>query len=111
MSSNRLTRCRFVQTAGTAIALPIFVPAAALGRQGAVAPSDRILLGMIGSGDRANQLADCLLGVADVQVVAVCDPSRPKRVALQERAERAYAARRQTARSRAATITTTSAIC
>lgn len=94
MSSNNLTRRRFLQTAGTAMALPILVPAAALGRQGAIAPNDRIILGMIGSGDRANQIADSLLGMADAQVVAACDPSRPKREALKGRAERAYATRR-----------------
>ena len=76
------------------MALPIFIPAIALGRQDTVAPNERIHLGMIGSGDRANQLADCLLGLPDVQMVATCDPSQAKREALKNRAEQAYADRR-----------------
>ncbi len=51
--SNRPSRRRFLQAAGTAMAVPVFVPAAALGRLDTVSPNDRIHLGMIGSGERA----------------------------------------------------------
>jgi predicted dehydrogenase len=84
-----------LQATSTAMALPIFVPAAALGRPDAVAPNDCIQLGMIGSGERANQLAHVLLGLADAQIVATCDPSQSKRQALKTRAEQAYADRRK----------------
>ncbi len=90
-ASHRPSRRRFLQAAGTAMAVPLFVPAVALGRADAVSPSDRIHLGMIGSGERANQLADVLLNLPEVQVVATCDPSQAKREALKGRAERTYA--------------------
>ncbi len=93
--TGHLSRRRFLHSAGAAIALPIVLPGAVLGRSGATGPNGRIVVGMIGSGERANQLADCLLGMTSVQVAAACDPCRPKREALKDRAEQAYAAERE----------------
>jgi predicted dehydrogenase len=88
------TRRRFLGTVGTLAAAPVIMPAAALGRDGHTAASERIALGIIGSGERANQLAQHLLPMADVQLMAVCDPSRQKRQALKAFFENGYAARR-----------------
>ena len=49
---------------------------------------------MIGSGERANQLAQCLVQMADAQIVATCDPFRQKRESLKAFFENGYAARR-----------------
>ena len=38
--------------AGGAVALPYLIPASALGRDGTIAPSERIVLGGIGLGNR-----------------------------------------------------------
>ncbi len=95
IASGTVTRRRVLQAAGSALAAPIFLPAAVLGRQGAAGPNGRIVLGLIGSGDRAKQLAGPLLGLADVQLAAACDPCRSKREALKHRIEQAYAARRE----------------
>ena len=57
--------------------MPAIVPASALGADGAVAPSNRIRMGMIGLGRQC--LAFNLwpfLQAADVQVVALCDVDR-----------------------------------
>ena len=46
------TRRAFLSRAAAACALPALVPASALGRDGAVAPSNRIVMGAIGLGNR-----------------------------------------------------------
>ncbi len=65
---------RAADVAGTAVAFPYFVPASALGASGAVAASNRITVGFIGTGGhgRAVNLKN-FLGNADAQAVAVCD--------------------------------------
>lgn len=59
--------------AGGGLAFPNLIPTAALGRDGAVAPSERIVMGAIGLGGRGTGDLGWLLGEADVQIVAVCD--------------------------------------
>ena len=75
-SRTTLSRRQFLQrtlAAGSALAVPCIIPAAVLGRGGAVAPSERIVMGAIGLGGRGSGDLGCLLGESDVQVVAVCD--------------------------------------
>ena len=94
-ASSRITRRGFLQaTSAATVALPALVPGPALGKDGATAASERITVGMIGSGGRANQLAQPLVGMGDAQIVATCDPFANKRKALAAFVEKAYAARR-----------------
>jgi predicted dehydrogenase len=66
-------------TAG-AMGFPCFVPAHALGKAGAVAPSNRITLGMIGLGGHGrNTNLKAFLGQPDACVIALCDVD-PKQV-------------------------------
>ena len=65
--------------AGGAIALPYFIPASALGRDGAVAPSERIGLGAIGIGGRGGYDLGCMLEEQDVRCIAVCDVRTERR--------------------------------
>ena len=58
---------------GGAFAVPNIIPASALGRGGAVAPSERIVMGAIGVGGRGSSDLGWMLGESDVQFVAVCD--------------------------------------
>ena len=60
-------------TAASALVMPYFIPARALGRDGAVAPSNRIGVGVIGLGDRGNYHLSALPAFKEAQVVAVCD--------------------------------------
>ena len=72
----KTTRREFIKAAGlasTVLALPTFIPASALGRDGAVAPSERIRVGGIGLGNQGGSDFGGFLGSADVQYVAVCD--------------------------------------
>ena len=56
------------------LAAPLFVPAAALGRdENKAPPSDRVRLGVIGTGGRGNSLIRMFQKEKDVDIVAVCD--------------------------------------
>ena len=61
------------------VALPTFIPARALGRDGAVAPSEKIVLGGIGLGPRGQYDLSVMLPEKDVQFVAICDAQRGRR--------------------------------
>ena len=76
-SRRRFLKC--VAVAGAAFAVPQWIPGRALGKDGAVAPSERITLGGIGVGNRgAEDLSRFLLN-ADVQMVADADLQRSRR--------------------------------
>jgi predicted dehydrogenase len=66
---------RSATMAATAMAMPTYVPASALGRQGQPSANERIVVGSIGVGDlgRRHHLAGMLLGSDRVDVAAVCD--------------------------------------
>ncbi len=82
------------------LAAPTLIPASALGRGGAMAPSERITMGFIGVG---SQGTGHLLGGAwtyltggytarkDVQVLAVCDTWRDRRERAQQPVNQYYA--------------------
>jgi predicted dehydrogenase len=67
--------------AASAVALPYFIPASALGRDGAVAPSNRIVMAGIGIGGRGSGDLNVMLGERDVQFVAICDVQKARREA------------------------------
>ena len=72
----KLTRRRLLKRgamAAGAAALPWYIPASALGRGGAVAPSERIVMGGIGLGGRGFYDLGYMLTQPDVQWAAVCD--------------------------------------
>jgi len=88
-----LTRRRFLAQgalAAGALALPYYVPASALGRGGAVAPSERIVMGGIGMGGRGSYDLGYLLTQPDVQWVAVCDVLKAKREAAKNVVDKKY---------------------
>ena len=78
----KLTRRSFL---GGAVAFPWFVPASALGRDGAVAPSNRITVAGIGLGGRGQGvLRSWVLPEKEVQFVAICDVWKPRREAVKK---------------------------
>ena len=92
-NSMTLTRRRFLRRgamAASALALPHYIPASALGRGGTVAPSDRIVMGGIGIGGRGSYDLGYMLSQPDVQWVAVCDVLRSKRQAAKGVVDRKY---------------------
>ncbi len=78
-SSGRRTFIKRSLGAGSALAFPYLIPASALGLDGAVAPSARIVCGVIGTGGRGRHDLRWMLGEKDVQFVAVCDVRKSSR--------------------------------
>ena len=75
-STTTTSRRSFLQkatTTGAAAMAPLFIPASVLGRNGAVPPSERVIVGGIGIGRRGGYDLSCFLPQKDVQFVAVAD--------------------------------------
>ncbi|MFO7901244.1 MAG: Gfo/Idh/MocA family protein [Planctomycetota bacterium] len=91
--TGRFSRRRFVKRvagAGAMLAVPNLVPGSALGKEGRVPPSERIILGGIGIGGRGTYDLGCFLEEPDVQFVAVCDVKEARRVAVKQMADKKY---------------------
>ena len=73
--NNKLTRRTFLKTlTAGAVGFPYFVRSSALGKAGAVAPSNRITIGCIGVGDHGTGVnLKNFLANDDARVLAVCD--------------------------------------
>jgi len=87
------TRREFLGSAirtGAVLALPSIIPASALGRNGAVPPSERIVLGAIGIGNRGAGDLSWMMNQADVQFVAICDIRKSRRLAVKKIADTRY---------------------
>ncbi len=98
-----MSRRHFLKSAAlgaTVMATPTLIPASALGRDGAVAPSERVNMGFIGLGGQGTghllggawtYVAGGYMAREDVQVLAVCDVRRERRESAQKRCNDAYA--------------------
>ena len=71
--NSRISRRRFIVAAGAAVAAPMIIPASALGKGGRSAPSERIVVGIVGWGMMGPGNTKGLMGEKDCQVVAACD--------------------------------------
>ncbi len=83
MNRNRTSRRTFLKqtsllSAG-AVAAPYIIPSSALGLDGAVAPSERIVMGAIGTGGMGKADMNKMMEFPEVQMVAVCDVDRTHR--------------------------------
>lgn len=91
-TAKKTTRRSFLKAttaaATTAMAVPMFVPSRALGRDGFVAPSERITLGGIGIRNRGTLVLNEMLQQPDVQFLAVADVRADRRRAVKEIADR-----------------------
>ena len=89
----RIPRRRFLQTAiqaGALLAVPQIIPASALGKDGAVAPSERIVLGGIGIGGRGSYVLSCFLQEPDVRFAAICDVRAERRENVKQMVDSKY---------------------
>jgi len=92
-NSTTLTRRRFLKRgvmAASAVALPYYVPASAMGLGGTVAPSERIVMGGIGMGGRGSSDLGWMLNEPDVHWVAVCDVLKSRRQAAKNMVDSKY---------------------
>ncbi|MGQ9574150.1 MAG: Gfo/Idh/MocA family protein [Thermoguttaceae bacterium] len=84
-----LTRRALLKTAA-ALAAPLMIRSSALGKDGAVPPSERIVLGGIGIGGRGSGVLRWMLPEKDVQFVAVCDAKRVQRERVKQMVDNHY---------------------
>lgn len=90
--SQRFSRRTFVKAASTVIAMPMFIPASALGLEpGKPAPSNRIGVGFIGMGKQMGGHLNHVAGKADYIVQAVCDVDTTRRENAKKTVEAKYA--------------------
>jgi len=90
--SPRLTRREVLRAAAASLlVVPSLVPARALGKDGKVAPSERILLGGIGLGGRGRVDLNAMLVEPDVQFLAICDPNKSRREIIKKIVDEKYA--------------------
>lgn len=75
-STYKVSRRQFIATTAAAIAAPTFIPASALGADGRPAPSERIVVGIVGWGMQGPHNTKMLMAEKDCQVVAACDLDR-----------------------------------
>ncbi len=73
VKTTHLTRRRFLKTAGATAMAPLVIPGSALGRDGVVAPSERVILGGIGIRHRGGYVLSTMLPLPDVRFVAIAD--------------------------------------
>ncbi len=74
-----------------AVAFPFIIPGRALGLDGAVAPSNRIVMASIGVGGQGRYDMSALMNVPDVQMIAVCDVDSGHRAQAKKMVEDFYA--------------------
>ena len=92
-SGRELSRRKFLQgvsAAAGAIAIPCLIPTSALGKNGTVAPSERISLGGIGLGGRGTGDLNAMMSQPDVQFIAVCDVRKSRREAIKNMVDSRY---------------------
>jgi predicted dehydrogenase len=91
--SGSLSRRQFLRravVAGGVLAAPCVIPGSALGLDGAVAPSERIVLGGMGVGARGSSDLGWMLPERDVQFVAICDARKSQREAVKRTVDNKY---------------------
>jgi len=90
MPNNKITRRAFCRSAAVAAAAPYIITSSALGSADKPAASERITLGTIGCGGRAQSDMTSLLANADAQMVAVCDVQANKRAGAKNKVDKHY---------------------
>ncbi|MDX2459118.1 MAG: twin-arginine translocation signal domain-containing protein, partial [Gammaproteobacteria bacterium] len=90
-TTSALTRRHFLKTtaqAGAVAVAPAFIPSSALGRDGAVAPSERIILGGIGIHRRGGYVLSTMLPLPDVRFAAIADVRASQRAVVKATADK-----------------------
>jgi len=86
----KLTRRTFLKRAAAAAAVPYIVPASVFGRDGKVPPSERIIFGGMGVGNRGRHDLNWMLPEKDVQFVAICDAKKSSRENVKRIVDKRY---------------------
>lgn len=93
--NGNVTRRQFLTrtAAASLLTVPWLLPASVRGADGAVAPNERINVGLIGIGAMGSGHLNVLVSRPEVQLLAVCDPDPIRRNTAKQRVEDAYAAK------------------
>jgi predicted dehydrogenase len=86
----KYTRRHFLKTTAVAFGMPTIIRASALGKNGAVAPSNRIVVGGIGLGPRGREDLKSFLVQPDVQFVMIADCQTVRQDLVRVQANRHY---------------------
>ena len=89
----RVTRRKFLGVTGgmaASIAFPTIIPASALGKNGAVAPSERIIMGALGIRGRGSHDLRWMMQDPRVQFVAICDVRKDRRLSVRKMIQDKY---------------------
>ena len=91
-AKGRMPRRTFLKgtALGLAAAAPAVVPSRVLGKDGAAAPSETIVLGAIGIGPRGRYVLSRMLDEPNVRFVAVCDVQASRRRQVKAMADAKY---------------------
>ena len=89
-AASQFSRRQFLKRATAAAALPLIVPGSVLGLNGAVAPSNRIVFGAIGVGNRARDTLPTFLSFPEIQYLAVSDCRADRLKGAKEVVDRHY---------------------
>lgn len=85
-----VSRRAFLRRTAALVAVPSVVPASVFGRNGAVPPSERIIVGGIGIRGRGMHDLNWMLPEADVQFVAICDAQQASRERVKQVVDQRY---------------------
>lgn len=88
--SSTSTRRSFLKRSAWLAGMPAIIPASVLGRNGNVAPSNRIVIGGIGIGPRGREVLKPFLNAADVHFAAVADVQLERREIVRKTVDRHY---------------------
>lgn len=86
-------RRNFLKTAllaGGAITAPYLIPDTVLGRNGDIAPSEKIVMGGIGIGGRGGHDLSVLMNEPSVQFIAIANVDRARRLAIKDMVDKKY---------------------
>lgn len=86
----KFTRRQFLKSTAVVFGMPTIIPASALGINGTVAPSNRIVVGGIGLGPRGQQVLRAFLKQPDVQFVMIADVQAARREVVRVMVNRHY---------------------
>jgi predicted dehydrogenase len=88
--SNPSTRRSFIKQTALLAGMPAIIPASVLGRNGNVAPSNKIVVGGVGLGPRGREVLKSFLSQSDVQFVAIADVQKARREIIRKTVNRQY---------------------
>lgn len=86
----KFTRRQFLKGTAVVLGMPTIIPASALGKNGTVAPSNRIVLGGVGLGPRGREDLRAFLQQPEVQFVMIADPQAVRQEVVRVMANRHY---------------------